>query len=549
MAEQAGSKALAASGVAPADVDLVLVATCTMPTPSRPPRRSWPPAGHPRARRLRRQLRLLRVRLRPQRRVGRGADRPGPQRAGRRLRAVLRLARHDRPQHLHHPRRRRRRRRRRPVRRVGHRPGRVGQRRRAVRHRRHRRADAASSGRRARPSTAGPPARWRRSRSRPARRAGVAPERHRRLRPAPGQPAHHRRDRPPHRRAQRDRRPRHRHLGQHLGGDHPARALAHGRGAARSPPARPCCCSASAPAWRTPARSCSPRNVTAAGPPGPVGHRSKGTAPWPTDEIRAGARRDPQRGRRRRRPTTSADEKSFTDDLDVDSLSMVEVAMAAEEKFGVEDPRRRAAQAQDRRRRRQLHREARQVVTAAASQLLSGDDVVVTGLGATTPLGGDVATFWAGLLEGRSGVVALTEDWAADLPVRIAAPDGRRPGRACCRGSRRAGSTAASRPRSSPPARRGPTPVHRPLGRERPRPDPRRGRHRHRHRRRHQLLDQYDIMLRQGPGPRLAAAHPDEHAQRPGRLRRPRGRRPRRRAHHGQRLRVRRRGHRATGST
>jgi 3-oxoacyl-[acyl-carrier-protein] synthase II len=51
----------------------------------------------------------------------------------------------------------------------------------------------------------------------------------------------------------------------------------------------------------------------------------------------------------------------------------------------------------------------------------STDDVVVTGLGATTPLGGDVATFWAGLLEGRSGVAALTDDWAADLPVKIAA--------------------------------------------------------------------------------------------------------------------------------
>jgi acyl carrier protein len=38
--------------------------------------------------------------------------------------------------------------------------------------------------------------------------------------------------------------------------------------------------------------------------------------------------------------TTSdvSDEKSFTDDLDVDSLSMVEVAMAAEEKFGVKIP-------------------------------------------------------------------------------------------------------------------------------------------------------------------------------------------------------------------
>ena len=53
---------------------------------------------------------------------------------------------------------------------------------------------------------------------------------------------------------------------------------------------------------------------------------------------------------------------------------------------------------------------------------MSHEDVVVTGLGATTPLGGDVATFWSGLLDGRSGVVALTDDWAADLPVRIAAP-------------------------------------------------------------------------------------------------------------------------------
>jgi 3-oxoacyl-[acyl-carrier-protein] synthase II len=52
----------------------------------------------------------------------------------------------------------------------------------------------------------------------------------------------------------------------------------------------------------------------------------------------------------------------------------------------------------------------------------STDPVVVTGLGTTNPLGGDVATFWSALLAGRSGVVALTDDWAADLPVRIAAP-------------------------------------------------------------------------------------------------------------------------------
>ena len=37
-------------------------------------------------------------------------------------------------------------------------------------------------------------------------------------------------------------------------------------------------------------------------------------------------------------PEDVVDDKSFTDDLDVDSLSMVEVAMAAEEKFGVKIP-------------------------------------------------------------------------------------------------------------------------------------------------------------------------------------------------------------------
>jgi 3-oxoacyl-[acyl-carrier-protein] synthase II len=50
------------------------------------------------------------------------------------------------------------------------------------------------------------------------------------------------------------------------------------------------------------------------------------------------------------------------------------------------------------------------------------ETVVVTGLGATTPLGGDVASTWAAMLAGRSGVRRLTEPWAERLPVRIAAP-------------------------------------------------------------------------------------------------------------------------------
>ena len=48
-------------------------------------------------------------------------------------------------------------------------------------------------------------------------------------------------------------------------------------------------------------------------------------------------------------------------------------------------------------------------------------EIVITGLGATTPLGGDVASTWAGMLAGRSGVSAITEEWAEELPVKIAA--------------------------------------------------------------------------------------------------------------------------------
>jgi len=47
--------------------------------------------------------------------------------------------------------------------------------------------------------------------------------------------------------------------------------------------------------------------------------------------------------------------------------------------------------------------------------------VVVTGLGATTPLGGDVASTWAALIAGKSGVRLLTEDWRELLPVHFAA--------------------------------------------------------------------------------------------------------------------------------
>jgi 3-oxoacyl-[acyl-carrier-protein] synthase II len=49
--------------------------------------------------------------------------------------------------------------------------------------------------------------------------------------------------------------------------------------------------------------------------------------------------------------------------------------------------------------------------------------VVVTGLGATTPLGGNVTDTWESLLAGRSGARKLPADWSpVPLPVQIAAP-------------------------------------------------------------------------------------------------------------------------------
>lgn len=48
--------------------------------------------------------------------------------------------------------------------------------------------------------------------------------------------------------------------------------------------------------------------------------------------------------------------------------------------------------------------------------------IVVTGLGATSPLGGDVATTWAAALAGKSGIATMEHDWVEqyELPVTFA---------------------------------------------------------------------------------------------------------------------------------
>ena len=55
-------------------------------------------------------------------------------------------------------------------------------------------------------------------------------------------------------------------------------------------------------------------------------------------------------------------------------------------------------------------------MTAAA-----GAPVVVTGLGALTPLGGDVTSTWEGMLAGRSGITRLDDEWAREFPARLVA--------------------------------------------------------------------------------------------------------------------------------
>jgi 3-oxoacyl-[acyl-carrier-protein] synthase II len=55
---------------------------------------------------------------------------------------------------------------------------------------------------------------------------------------------------------------------------------------------------------------------------------------------------------------------------------------------------------------------------------MSTVEVVVTGMGATTPLGGDVASTWDGLIAGHNGIKTNEAPWTKrfDLPAKLAAP-------------------------------------------------------------------------------------------------------------------------------
>ena len=281
--------------------------------------------------------------------------------------------------------------------------------------------------------------------------------------------------------------------------------------------------------------------------------------------------------------------KSFTDDLDIDSLSMMTIVVNAEEKFGVRIPDDDVKNLDDGGRRRHLHPAGAGLTPADAAGLAQpsgrppalrphphlvagtpspdhqsdrqsdrpqGADlqmastsprIVVTGLGATTPLGGDVPTTWDAALAGRSGARTLTAGLGhRDGPAGHLRGVGRgRPGRALARvETRRLDPSGAVRAR-----RRA-----RGLGRRRRRPsvDPERLGVviADRHRRRLDAAGRRTTRCKEkGPRRVFPLTVPMLMPNGAGRRGRHRARGPRRRPHAGQRLRVRRRGHRATPRT
>jgi 3-oxoacyl-[acyl-carrier-protein] synthase II len=124
----------------------------------------------------------------------------------------------------------------------------------------------------------------------------------------------------------------------------------------------------------------------------------------------------------------------------VDELTCVEVQVAVEDHFGVRIPYIYAESAGIALDKLEAHviREVRSALDAASVpprpmsamprstgaiyrrvQSVESRRAVVTGLGAITPVGSDVASMWTNMLAGQSGIGKLEEPWAEDLPVSV----------------------------------------------------------------------------------------------------------------------------------
>ena len=136
-------------------------------------------------------------------------------------------------------------------------------------------------------------------------------------------------------------------------------------------------------------------------------------------------------------PSEVTPEKSFVDDLDIDSLSMVEIAVQTEDKYGVKIPDEDLAGLRtvgDVVSYIQKLEEENPEAAAALREKIAADEVtrpstanggfpsvVVTAVTATTSIAPDIESTWKGLLAGESGIRVLEDEFVTkwDLPVRI----------------------------------------------------------------------------------------------------------------------------------
>ena len=107
-----------------------------------------------------------------------------------------------------------------------------------------------------------------------------------------------------------------------------------------------------------------------------------------------------------------SDDASFIEDLGADSLDIVELVMEFEKEFNIDIPD------EDAEKLRTVG-DAIKYLNDKVARLMKRR-VVVTGLGAITPVGNDVAATWRAIIEGVPGAAPITKFDASKFPVRFA---------------------------------------------------------------------------------------------------------------------------------
>ncbi len=139
-------------------------------------------------------------------------------------------------------------------------------------------------------------------------------------------------------------------------------------------------------------------------------------------------------------PSEVTPEKSFVDDLDIDSLSMVEIAVQTEDKYGVKIPDEDLAglrtvgdvvsyiqklEEENPEAAAALREKFERTQVTRPSTANGGfPSVVVTAVTATTSIAADIESTWKGLLAGESGIRVLEDEFVTkwDLPVQHRRP-------------------------------------------------------------------------------------------------------------------------------